>query len=119
MPQCNGVVAIFLQPTGGNVQIIAVQAAILASSATASASSTTALWPTPMSRFPTRTAPTRAAEASGRAIDKQTVDGTQCGDGLTILAGDPIKWKYKVTNTGNMTLHNIVVRDSDSQPTSV
>lgn len=47
--------------------------------------------------------------APGISIDKTTNDS----DGLMILAGDPITWKYEVTNTGNVTLTNIAVTDSD------
>lgn len=49
------------------------------------------------------------------AIDiyKITVDGATEGDGLTILIGEAISWKYTVTNIGNVTLYNIVVSDDN------
>ena len=46
-------------------------------------------------------------------INKVTVDGSKSGDGLYIKSGEAISWTYVVSNTGNVTLHNIVVRDSD------
>ena len=45
------------------------------------------------------------------AIDKVTVDGTTAGDGLDILVGKAIAWRYTVTNAGNVPLANIVVTD--------
>ena len=45
-------------------------------------------------------------------IDKVTVDGSQSGDGLLILVGKPIGWRYTVTNLGNVELSNIAVSDS-------
>src|SRR5205814_716714 len=44
-------------------------------------------------------------------IDKVTVDGATSGDGLTILAGEPISWKYTVTNAGNVALSGVSVSD--------
>ncbi|AZO47943.1 MAG: hypothetical protein EOS54_24200 [Mesorhizobium sp.] len=44
-------------------------------------------------------------------IDKVTVDGATSGDGLTILAGESISWKYTVTNLGNVALSGINVTD--------
>ncbi|MBU3217875.1 DUF7507 domain-containing protein, partial [Clostridium estertheticum] len=35
-----------------------------------------------------------------------------CNDGVTIIAGTPIKWTYTVTNTGNVTLTAINVTDN-------
>src|SRR5262249_50686521 len=46
------------------------------------------------------------------SIDKVTVDGSTSGDGLTILAGEAISWKYAVTNTGDVALSNVTVTDS-------
>ncbi|MER9303027.1 hypothetical protein NKJ06_22520 [Mesorhizobium sp. M0293] len=45
------------------------------------------------------------------SIDKVTVDGATSGDGLTILAGEAISWKYTVTNGGNVALSGIDVTD--------
>ena len=41
-----------------------------------------------------------------------TVDNSTSGDGLNILTGEPIKWRYTVTNVGNVPLSNIAVTDS-------
>ena len=46
------------------------------------------------------------------AIDKVTVDGTTSGDGLNILTGESISWRYTVTNVGNVPLSNVTVTDS-------
>ncbi|OBQ66829.1 beta strand repeat-containing protein [Mesorhizobium loti] len=46
------------------------------------------------------------------AIDKVTVDGTTSGDGLNILAGEAISWKYTVTNVGNVALSGVNVTDN-------
>ena len=46
------------------------------------------------------------------AIAKVTVDGTTSGDGLNILTGETIKWKYTVTNVGNVALSNVTVTDN-------
>ena len=45
------------------------------------------------------------------SIDKVTVDGSLSGDGLIVVAGEPISWLYKVTNTGNVVLSNVTVTD--------
>ncbi|MER9299767.1 hypothetical protein NKI38_25185 [Mesorhizobium sp. M0621] len=45
------------------------------------------------------------------SVDKVTVDGATSGDGLTILAGEAISWKYTVTNGGNVALSGIDVTD--------
>jgi hypothetical protein len=46
------------------------------------------------------------------AISKITVDGATSGDGLNILTGETIGWKYTVTNVGNVALSNVSVTDS-------
>ncbi|TGU50437.1 hypothetical protein EN829_020725 [Mesorhizobium sp. M00.F.Ca.ET.186.01.1.1] len=46
------------------------------------------------------------------AINKVTVDGATSGDGLTILAGEAISWKYTVTNVGNVALSGVNVTDN-------
>ena len=47
------------------------------------------------------------------AIDKTTSDGTGTpGDGGTFTAGGEIVWTYTVTNTGRVTMSNIVVTDN-------
>ena len=38
---------------------------------------------------------------------------TNGGDGITLDVGDTITWSYEVTNTGNVTVTNITVTDSD------
>jgi len=50
----------------------------------------------------------------GLAIDKVTVDGSASGDGLNVLAGDALTWRYIVSNTGDTALGNINVSDSIS-----
>ena len=45
------------------------------------------------------------------AINKVTVDGGIEGDGLSILTGEAISWKYIVSNTGNVALANVTVVD--------
>ncbi|MFT3892848.1 MAG: hypothetical protein QM730_14545 [Anaerolineales bacterium] len=47
-------------------------------------------------------------------IDKVTMDGATEGDGLYILTGETIGWKYTVTNTGNVVLDNMTVTDSQN-----
>ncbi|MER8754048.1 hypothetical protein NKH57_33660, partial [Mesorhizobium sp. M1050] len=44
-------------------------------------------------------------------IEKVTVDGATSGDGLTILTGEAISWKYTVTNLGNVALSGVSVSD--------
>jgi uncharacterized repeat protein (TIGR01451 family) len=46
------------------------------------------------------------------AITKVTVDGSTSGDGLNILTGETISWKYTVSNVGNVALSNVTVTDS-------
>ena len=46
------------------------------------------------------------------AVDKVTVYGEQSGDGLNIPASSAIKWRYTVTNTGNVPLSEIDVTDN-------
>ena len=113
VPPCNGSWASSCSRSAAEVQIDCRQASSWSSSATASATSTTG--DRRLDRVAARQGLRRhaAAEASVGEIVKITVDGAKSGDGLTILAGEPINWTYKVTNTGNVTLHNIVVRDSD------
>ena len=50
----------------------------------------------------------------GITIDKVTVDGSASGDGLNVLAGDAITWRYIVANSGDTALSNIHVADSVS-----
>src|SRR5260221_305603 len=57
--------------------------------------------------------------ASQIAINKVTVDGATSGDGLTILTGEPISWKYTVTDPGNVPLSNVVVTDNQPGVTPV
>lgn len=115
VPPCNGVVAIIVQPDGtSHPQLIGVQATLIpivghcetSFHNTVTADSTESPPDTDdddedLPKHPSVT------------IDKVTVDGDTKGDGLTILVGDAISWEYTVTNTGNVTLHNILVRDSD------
>ncbi|WP_214476608.1 hypothetical protein [Mesorhizobium sp. dw_380] len=51
------------------------------------------------------------------AIDKVTIDGATAGDGITVLAGDSIKWQYAITS--NVALSNIVVTDNIAGVTPV
>ncbi len=53
------------------------------------------------------------------AINKVTVDNTTSGDGLNILTGESIKWRYTVTNVGNYPLSNLSVTDSETGVTPV
>ena len=46
-----------------------------------------------------------------------TVDGTYSGDGINILTGEFIKWRYSVTNLGNYPLSNVSVTDSETSVT--
>ena len=56
------------------------------------------------------------------AVDKVTVyapplAGVIVGDGITgVLAGDPIGWEYKVTNTGNVSLSKVILIDDAGTP---
>ena len=43
-----------------------------------------------------------------------TVDGATQGDGLNILTGEWIKWRYTLTNAGNVVLSNVTVTDSQT-----
>ncbi len=56
--------------------------------------------------------------APSLSIDKITyASNTNQGDNLGGLeAGDPIKWVYTVTNTGNVTLDNVSVTDDNGTP---
>ena len=47
-------------------------------------------------------------------IEKVTVDGATSGDGLTILSGESISWRYTVTNTGNVALSGVTVTDDQA-----
>jgi hypothetical protein len=49
-------------------------------------------------------------------IEKLTngVDAASAAEGPFIRVGQPVTWSYQVTNTGNMTLVNIVVTDSQA-----
>ena len=49
------------------------------------------------------------------AIVKVTVDNGTSGDELNILTGESIKWRYTVTNVGNVALSNVSVTDSPAQ----
>ncbi|HTM54546.1 MAG TPA: VCBS repeat-containing protein, partial [Pirellulales bacterium] len=53
------------------------------------------------------------------AINKVTVDGATSGDGLNILTGDAISWRYTVTNVGNVALSNVSVTDNQAGVTPV
>ena len=46
------------------------------------------------------------------AISKVTVDGATSGDGITVLTGESIKWRYTITNVGNVALSAVTVSDS-------
>jgi uncharacterized repeat protein (TIGR01451 family) len=46
---------------------------------------------------------------AGLSLDK-TTNGD---DGITLAVGDAVTWSYKVTNTGNVTVTDITVTDSD------
>ncbi|MFT3892850.1 MAG: hypothetical protein QM730_14555 [Anaerolineales bacterium] len=48
------------------------------------------------------------------AIVKVTVYGSTSGDGMYILTGEAIKWRYTVTNLGNYPLSNVSVTDSEA-----
>ena len=43
-----------------------------------------------------------------------TVDGATSGDGITILPGEPITWRYTVTNVGSGRLNNVTVTDTEA-----
>lgn len=53
------------------------------------------------------------------SINKVTISGAQVGDGITVNTGDMVTWQYTVTNTGNITLNNIVVTDNKPGVTPV
>src|SRR5262249_11364994 len=53
------------------------------------------------------------------AINKVTVDGSTSGDGLNILSGESIKWRYTVTNTGNVALCNVTVTGTEAHTTQL
>ena len=57
------------------------------------------------------TLPVLAGGAPAIAVDKVTVDGGMSGDGLRILSGEPIRWRYTVTNAGDVALSGISVTD--------
>src|SRR5262249_15449072 len=46
------------------------------------------------------------------AINKVTVDGSTSGDGLNILSGEPITWRYSVTKIGRASCRGGTVTDS-------
>lgn len=49
----------------------------------------------------------------GINIEKTTKgDNGLYGDGVYVTAGDPVEWKYEVTNTGDVALSNITVTDN-------
>ncbi len=45
------------------------------------------------------------------ALNKVTVDAGVSGDGIFILSGEPILWRYTVTNPGDVPLSNVYVTD--------
>ena len=49
----------------------------------------------------------------GIRINKVTVYGGTEGDGLHIPSGAALEWKYSVTNTGNVPLAGVVVKDDN------
>ncbi|MDD1608678.1 MAG: hypothetical protein LUQ18_09330, partial [Methylococcaceae bacterium] len=52
-------------------------------------------------------------------INKVTVYEGQKGDGLTsVVAGHSIGWEYTVTNTGNVSLSNVNVKDNNGTSTT-
>jgi hypothetical protein len=52
-------------------------------------------------------------------INKVTVYEGQKGDGLTgVIAGHSIGWQYTVTNTGNVSLSNVNVKDNNGTSTT-
>jgi hypothetical protein len=80
-------------------------------------------------RFTDSTGQTRVASAADRsayfgadpkiAIDKVTVDGPIAGDNFRILVGEPIVWRYTVTNVGNVPLSVVTVTDNQPGVTPV
>jgi uncharacterized repeat protein (TIGR01451 family) len=52
-------------------------------------------------------------------IDKVTVWTSSTGDGIPVIAGDPIKWRYTVTNVGNVPLAGVTVADNKPGVTPV
>ena len=111
---CNGVVAVILQPVSGDVQIIPIQAAILEVVGDCKCKFHNCAVADSDESLPDKDcSDVELPKHPAVKINKVTVDGSQSGDGLTILAGEAISWKYTVTNTGNITLHDIVVRDSE------
>jgi uncharacterized repeat protein (TIGR01451 family) len=46
-------------------------------------------------------------------IDKVTVYDTEAGDGISVLSGESITWRYTVTNDGNVALANVAVTDDE------
>lgn len=47
-------------------------------------------------------------------LTKVTQDGATAGDGILVLTGEPIKWRYFVQNPGLVPLHNIAVIDGQA-----